>query len=124
MFIDKFKMKDGSYNKDNCSYEYADQLLGNMLGFCGCGNPDEALGYVREALQLIDNRKQLVWKDKMTYEQWAADVDKLFPVVGSDYFMWYFLDHKGFTEHGSSVPGWLTTKGEELLADLNELITE
>lgn len=35
--------------------------------------------------------------------------------------MWNFLDLKGFVEHGSGLPGWLTKQGYELLSDLNEL---
>lgn len=38
--------------------------------------------------------------------------------------MWYWLDNKGYTEHGGSVPGWLTEEGWKLLEDLEELMAE
>ncbi len=122
MFIDKFKKEGGYYDQDECYYEDAESFISNsVLGFCGCGMPDAALEYVRKALQIVDDLKQLVWEKKLTYEQWEERKKEVFANKGAEYFMWYFLDNKELTEHGVSVPGWLTKKGIELLADLTEL---
>ena len=122
MFIDKFKKKDGYYDQDGCYYEDAESFIATgVLGFCGCGMPDVALEYVRKALQIVDDLKQLVYEKKLTYEQWEERKKKVFANKGAEYFMWYFLNNKELTEHGVSVPGWLTKKGIELLADLTEL---
>lgn len=122
MYIDKFKKENGYYDQNECYYEDAESFISNgILGFCGCGMPDAALEYVRKALQIVDDLKQLVWKKKITYEQWEERKKEVFVNDGAEYFMWYFLDNKKLTEHGGSVPGWLTKKGIELLADLTEL---
>lgn len=122
MYIDKFFKEDGYYDKDDCFYETAEDFIrGSILGFCGCGMPDAALDYVRQVLRTVADLKEKVWEKKMTYEEWTAEKSKLFNSEGAEYFMWYFLDNKGLTEHGGSVPGWLTVEGEELLADLEEL---
>lgn len=116
LYIDKFKREDGYYNKDDCYYEDAESYIGTeILGFCGCGRPQTAMEYVRASLQNVSDKRN------MTYDEWAAEKKKLFTSDGQEYFMWYFLDNKGLTEHGGSVPGWLTVDGEELLHDLTEL---
>lgn len=124
MYIDKFKQPDGSFIDPSGSYyESAEDFLQiSTLGFCGCGCPEESLGYVRDVLQHIDNLKQLVWEKKQTYEEWAAEGSKLFSNDGARYFTFYVLDQKELTEHGGSVPGWLTGKGRELLEDLNSIL--
>ena len=122
MFIDKFKKEDGYYDQDNCYYEDAESFIATgMLGFCGCGMPEAALEHVRKALQLVDDLEQLVWEQSMRYKEWEKRKEGVFASEGAEYFMWYYLDNKGLTDHGSSVPGWLTDKGEALLLDLTEL---
>lgn len=83
--------------------------------------PDSALNHVRKALQLVYDLKHLVWEKKITYEQWEQRSKEVFFNEEIEYFTWYVLDKKELIEHGSSVPGWLTQKGIELLSDLNEL---
>jgi hypothetical protein len=34
------------------------------------------------------------------------------------------LDHKGFLEHGGSVPGWLTASGMELYKKLDKYLSD
>lgn len=121
MNIDKFKKEDGSYeNSDGCFYEDAVSFLtSHCLGFCGCGMPEEALDYILDILQLIQDRG-LIHSDTLTWDDWKTRERKIFPSQGSAYFAYYVLDEKGLTEHGGSVPGWLTPKGEELLSDLSE----
>lgn len=115
--IEKLKKDDSIYypykDENGVSYESNTQYIQiEVLGFCGCGNPDSAMKYVRDALLLVSKKYEI------GYSEWKLRVDKLFPILGSEYFMWYFLDNKGFTEHGGSVPGWITDKGEELLRDI------
>ena len=122
MHINKYKDGFGYTYKDGCYYEDAESLIATgILHFCGCGMPNAALEHVRKALQIVDDLKQLVWKKKITYEQWEERKKGVFANNGQEFFMWYFLENKGLTEHGVSVPGWLTQDGIELLSDLNEL---
>ena len=120
MFIDKFKKEDGYYDQDKCYYEDAESFISTgVLGFCGCGMPDAVLEHVRKALQIVND----IGEKKLTYEQLEERKKEVFANKGAEYFMWYFLDNKKLTQHGGSVPGWLTKKGIELLADLTELNT-
>ncbi len=68
MNIDKYKKPDGSYeDPEGCYHEDAESFLQTyVLGFCGCGCPEESLGHIRDVLQHIDNLKQLVWEKKQT----------------------------------------------------------
>lgn len=77
-------------------------LQSKILHFCGCGNPDEIMAYVKEFLQKLDKR------------EWGEYEDK--PYM----FLCYWADHEGLSEHGSTVRcSWLTEKGKELLNDIN-----
>jgi hypothetical protein len=121
MHIDRYKKPDGSYeDPEGCHHEDAESFLQTyVLGFCGCGRPEDSLAYVRDVLQHIDNLKQLVLDKKQTYEEWTAAGKKLFATDGAEYFAFYVMDTKGLTAHGGSVPGWLTDKGRKMLEDLN-----
>lgn len=125
MNIDKFKREDGYYDKDGCFYEDAESFLQiKVLGFCGCGDPDLSLKHTQIALRQVSNLKELVWEKKQTWEEWDKENKKLLGEETGVYFMWYWLDTKGFTEHGGSVPGWLTESGYELLEDLDKYFEE
>lgn len=125
MNIDKFKKEDGYYDEDGCFYEDAESFLQTkILGFCGCGDPDLSLKHTQTALRQVSNLKELVWEKKQTWEEWDAENKKLLGGETGVYFMWYWLDNKELTEHGGSVPGWLTIEGYELLEDLDEYFEE
>ena len=122
MYIDKYFKKDGYYDEYGCFYGDAKSFIAtSIFGFCGCGMPNEALEYVRKSLQLVDDLTNLVKDGGLSYDEWEKHKKEVFSDNGAEYFMWYFLDKKELTMHGSSVPGWLTPKGIELLSDLNEL---
>jgi len=126
MHIDKFKKEDGYYDESECFYEDAESFIQTKLfGFCGCGYPDDNLIYVRDSMRLLRNfrfsehdEKNESWEE--FYKRYRTAVDNHFKSSGAEYFMWYWLDEKGYTEHGGSFPGWLTVEGEELLDDLEE----
>lgn len=125
MNIDKFKREEGYYDEDGCFYEDAESFLQiKVLGFCGCGDPDLSLKHTQIALRQVSNLKELVWEKKQTWEEWDKENKKLLGEETGVYFMWYWLDTKGFTEHGGSVPGWLTESGYELLEDLDKYFEE
>lgn len=88
----------------------------DWCGFCGCGIPEMSLRCIRDCLRLIDD----LHSDKTDYDGWATERDKIAsrPVM---YTLWYMLDRLELTEHGGSVPGWLTDKGHEMLKALEEL---
>lgn len=110
--IEKLKKVDDSeypyMDDDGVHYQSKKSYLQSELGFCGCGDPDAAMVFVRNTLKLIGERKE-----------WGEGVEKEIPNEGAYYFVLYMLDHKGLTEHGGSVGGsWLSSKGDEVLKDI------
>lgn len=106
MYIDKYKQSDGWYKEDDgCEHETArDFIQCGILGHCGCGVPDDSLIFIKDQLIIIE-------------KGYPFDVG----FTPLQYTLWYMFDKYGLTEHGTSLPGWLTQKGEELLSDLREL---
>ncbi len=127
MHIDKYKDKDQheeeNYYTDKNGYAWDGQqdfLQGGILGFCCCGIPNQNLKYVGKALRLLSNlSNQLI-----SYEEFNEQQLSLFGSREGAYFMWYFLSSKDLTEHGGSVPGWLSKEGIELMEDIESLEDE
>jgi hypothetical protein len=99
-----YEAPDGCWYESRLSY-----LQIAKLGFCGCGDPDAVTGYVVDIMGRIRDKK---W-DTFRYED--------LPTM----FFLYWLDEKGYAEHGTTVRCcWLTEGGEALLIDLErELAT-
>ena len=128
MYIDKFK-KDGYYvDKDGAQYEDATGFIhSGLMGFCGCGMPEDSLRYVREGMRILRNLQSDVDKDDVEdhYRRHKEACKAHFGSDGAEYFFWYWLnDTMEWAEHGGSVPGWLTETGEAILADLEQLDLE
>lgn len=98
-------------------------VIQTSLGFCGCGYPEKALSLLRDVLRHVANLQDLVWQKKWTFKEWEEAGARITDGRAL-YFLYYFLDTKGLTEHGGSVPGWLTTEGRQLLEDLEQLNLE
>jgi hypothetical protein len=85
----------------------------NVLGFCGCGQPEEVLGRMRSILEGL-----------------AVDTGGLGAIVGPDGFysdsdtlLWcYLLDGLGLSEHGTGI-GWgrITDEGRAVLSWLRKV---
>jgi hypothetical protein len=95
------------------------------LKWCGCGNPGDALAFMRDVLEVMWQRSEESRAEahNKPYEQsaWKRGCDKLdemLPgILGMSYL--YMLDAHDLTEHGGSVGGsWLTDKGKAVLAML------
>ena len=114
--LEPFASKDGEYVYEGCNYQSAEELIQcGMLGFCGCGIPDENLRYVLGGLELINETPQ----GGRDFSAWLADNKRRaldhFGGERARYFFYYWADKEELAEHGGSVPGWLTEKGERLL---------
>jgi hypothetical protein len=104
-------IEDGQYFKDDKGrfHESNTDFIQSQLDFCGCGNPNAALIFVGQVLELLKQRKGV-----------SEEMDKLLPSDGVYYFVLYMLDNLGYTLHGGSVgSSWLSEKGEQLLEDIN-----
>lgn len=98
------KQADGGFlDKDGCFWETEEGYLQiNILGLCGCGNPDEIMVYVKEMLEKLDKNDYGEYKD-MPYM-----------------FFCYWANNKKFAQHGTTARcSWLSNKGKELLKDIN-----
>jgi hypothetical protein len=124
MHIDKWKVHEGDYvDEDNCHWEDAESFLaGKIMGFCGCGNNEVALKYIRDVMELIE--KIHTGEGESWRAAYTALDDFFSNNSGLQYTIYYLLDMKELTTHGGSVPGWLTKKGKEVLSDLQEIFPE
>jgi len=86
---------------------------------CLCGSPESVLAMLVRLLRWIDeplDTKEPGWNER--YAAHRASLEAWCPDTGVSDFLFYWLDHEDLTEHGGSVPGWLTKKGEGLLGAL------
>jgi len=110
---------DGEYEYDGCYYsELLKVLQCGILDFCGCGLPETTVKYVRDGLKIIKQRENA--NSEKEWEEWRKIAKDYFKTKGAEYFFYYVMDKLELIEHGSSVPGWLTEKGEQFikLADI------
>lgn len=91
------------------------------LGLCGCGSPEGAFNFCREALTIFDRRG-----DKGG-DKWINAEDALSKLIASKsddaaHVFAHLLTHLDLLEHGGSVGGsWLTDKGNDIV-DLREAV--
>jgi hypothetical protein len=103
--------------------------LWDKWNFCGCGCPEVACEFLRDALRLIKQRSDEnsggLAAENM--ERYKANWDKIAAFLGEKdrpgmYWLFlYWLDAQGLIEHGGNVGGgWLTEHGREVLAILEQ----
>lgn len=116
-----FEDGEGGYIHEGCTSDSAEELIAvGLFKWCGCGQPWTSLAYALAALQNIADLKDRLWEKQITWEQWNANEMALHGDSGRAYFFYYWADGLGLTEHGGSVPGWLTDYGREVLGLLHE----
>lgn len=100
-----------------------DHVLGlfahDILGLCGCGNPEDTWEMIRIVLDIQANSESYVERELRIKTELNLN-------PGSDIhngiwqFILYILNDKGFLEHGSSIySAWLTDLGRPYLTVLN-----
>ena len=112
-----------------CSKTLDSLINVDVLGFCGCADPETNVYLVRDGLSLIAQLRQSWWglddtmEQRLTKQQATRELEEkltqLFGNEASKQFFYYWAHSKGYTDHGSSIPGWLTERGEALLKLLN-----
>lgn len=120
LWIDQYRQDDGYYaDEDDVHHGDTpeDCIRSMILNWCGCGCPKDALNYVKKVLKGIS----MIYKDE---NYGFRGFEKEFPDSGARYTILYVLDERGLTDHGTSVPGFLTEKGKEILKDLEQLSLE
>jgi len=126
MDTSEFRTQDG-YVYNGETYEDANALIQcGFLKFCGCGAPEENLRYIRDGLQHIkdaeENRPAKREEHGEWFKEWREKGVSLLGNRASRDFFFYWCDKEELTEHGGSIPGWLTDKGNKLLILLNSSI--
>lgn len=116
---------DGIYYTDDdaepCSHsDLTSFILSGFFDFCGCGCREESLKFTKSGLNHIQNRTKKIQENhgeqlKLIWEEIKKEENSIFGSTGAAYFFYYWCDKEGLTEHGGSVPGWLTIKGEFVL---------
>lgn len=111
--------EDGVRDADGVSFDSPRDLVieshAGGLGWCGCGDIDEALALVLRYLQAL-------YTGQRVGQTWGPTLREQ---AGIDEDAWrllsYVCDAAGWTEHGVSVRGaWLTEEGRHALWLLSE----
>jgi len=92
-----------------------DIVQNGILGFCPCGDPETNLEFVMEGLKLIGTYQDIEYEKRKELEA------GFFGSEAIAYFFYYWADTVELTEHGGSVPGWLSDKGREVIAMIEDL---
>ena len=91
------------------SEEYGELL--DLLKFCGCGCPEEAITYLGTILEAVEARSVSEWKVNDVHQ--SVNLPDEHPAY---WIVWYHLDSCDLIEHGGNVTGsWLTATGERAL---------
>jgi Na+-translocating ferredoxin:NAD+ oxidoreductase RnfC subunit len=119
-WIEKHTDKDGyGYNFEDCNYEsLTDIIQCGMLNLCGCGMPFDNIQYIRKGLEHLLWRSQnynLKNDEQASWEQIKEKEKEVFGNEQSAYFFYYWASKEDYTEHGGSVPGWVSEKGKFLV---------
>ncbi len=89
--------------KSDRAFEMIRELYYDKLGWCGCGDPAEAMKCVKEYLISISTKNY-------------------FHFSGPYLCLAYTLEAVGLTDHGGSIYGcWLTEYGKAILNCLNNI---
>ena len=115
--MDESLLIDPSAHIPHGGYDYDDVLYGDLLlalhsgvlKFCGCGRPEDNVKYVLDGLKIMEETSHLPYRDKKCIRR------EHFGSGGAEYFFYYTMDILELTEHGGSVPGWVSPEGKEFI---------
>ena len=112
--IEKLRKENGLYADENgVSWNAISEYLQiEILGLCGCGNPDDIMEYIYSMLKRLEPDKD----GNALYGEYE-DMPYMFFI--------YWANEKGFAEHGNTVRcSWLTKNGKELIRDIEVIINK
>lgn len=95
--------------------------VASKMNLCRCGQLDRALRAIRVALESLWTPTDVAHGPEHD-AAWEARKTAVPPIWDNDFGLltYYLLDTWGLTEHGSSIPGWLTDDGHIVLRFLQE----
>lgn len=115
---------------DNKIYVHRDPIARQFYDvwkFCGCGNPEHIVAYVKGILKAYKDAQEYTSKVSLTSapdDKWSRLRKNIDDAIATGkendnarLFVLYWLDSQNYTEHGGSVYGaWITDNGRKLLA--------
>jgi hypothetical protein len=119
-----YNIKNHEYSEIELFQECEDFFVYELLGICGCGNPESVVLKIKILLNIFHE----FHKNGDFDEKWNQMKEDLRKEFGADdvyendllLFMVYILNDRKILEHGSSVGGsWLSNLGEMFLYILN-----
>jgi hypothetical protein len=120
----KYFIKDGKYvcNEGVAYDSVIDFAQKGCLGLCDCGNPEQNIRYIHNMMDLLDRLNSDTRKDAIEWKEFDKLSTSLAGNKISAQFFWYWLDWRELTNHGGSIPGWLTDTGHKTLQLLREVL--
>lgn len=104
---------------DGCHYSNEHQARHYaLLHLCGCGSPENAYNFCRDALALFDRRAAL---SVPSTGEWLDAEEALGALIAKHpditaHVLAHLFSHLNLLEHGASVGGsWLTRDGERIV---------
>lgn len=104
---------------DGCHYDTEREAAHyGLLGMCGCGSPEDAFNFCREALACFDRRG---CHDTPPTREWIRADEALTLLVKNKpeeaaHVLAHLFNHLELLEHGGNVGGsWLTENGERIV---------
>jgi len=95
--------------------------LHGVLGLCGCGIPEESAAWLLSLLKMIGSKRE----SPEDYERYCEKTEEVWGDTpdAMRYLILYWIDDRGWTEHGGNVRGcWLQEKGRAAMVALEMLI--
>lgn len=119
-YLMSLKKEDESYiDEDGVYYDSAISVIfSKYLEFCTCGNQRAVAKYILDGLKLLRNARLL------NYDMFNIKQNSYFGSSSGADFFWLWAESRGFTEHGSCIPGWLTDEGVDLIECLEWALVE
>ena len=78
-----------------------------VLGHCGCGSPEDSLGYIRNVLEWLNEKPSSIGRSRDEWSElfgvWWEKKTTLFHSDGIFYFTLYSLEVLDLEEHGLSL---------------------
>lgn len=124
--LEDYRSRDGDgFIYDGAYYDTAVELVHvGFLGFCMCHDAAANLAYIRGGLAYIAQGQagppdMTLEKFRAWHHVWYAEGLAFFGTELAREFFFFWADSEGFTEHGTAIPGWVTAKGQQLMANID-----
>lgn len=115
--LDHYDTFDVGGYEDEKGHHYdtlGELLQEGILGFCGCGNPEQNLLLIHQLLTKHEDGQKK--RSGLPYQEghvlFCMQEEELKKFAQDNWegllrFFWYVMAEKNITNHGGSIPGWV-----------------